>query len=42
MITADQNLGYGFNAQWAYTTTHMPAALPADKRMLDFMAKYEF
>lgn len=42
MISADQNLGYGFNAQWAYTTTGMPAALPADSRMLDFMAKYEF
>jgi hypothetical protein len=42
MIKADENLGYGFNAQWAYSRGHMPAALPADKRMLDFMAKYEF
>lgn len=42
MIKADQNLGYGFNAQWAYSRGHMPAALPADTRMLDFMAKYDF
>ena len=42
MITADENLGYGFNAQWAYSRGHMPAALPADTRMLDFMAKYDF
>lgn len=42
MIKADENLGYGFNAQWAYSRGHMPAALPADTRMLDFMAKYDF
>lgn len=42
MIKADENLGYGFNAQWAYSKGHLPAALPADTRMLDFMAKYDF
>ena len=42
MITNKENLGYGFNAQWAYSRGHMPAPLPADTRMLDFMAKYDF
>ena len=36
------HLGYGFNAQWAYSTEWIPTAQPADTRMLDFMAKYEF
>ena len=35
------HLGYGFNAQWAYSSEH-EAAKPADTRMLDFMAKYDF
>jgi aryl-phospho-beta-D-glucosidase BglC (GH1 family) len=34
-------LGYGFNAQWAYSWEGQPAK-PADIRMLDFMAKYGF
>ena len=35
-------LGYGFNVQWAYSTDSMEKPLPADKRMLEFMAKYQF
>lgn len=37
-----KHLGYGFNAQWAYSTEWMPEPKPADARMLDFMAKYQF
>ncbi len=36
------HLGYGFNAQWAYSTEWMPEPKRADTRMLDFMAKYDF
>ena len=36
------HLGYGFNAQWAYSTEWIPEPKPADTRMLDFMAKYDF
>ena len=42
MIKYGENLGYGFNTQWAYSKSHMEKALPADNRMLDFMAKYDF
>jgi aryl-phospho-beta-D-glucosidase BglC (GH1 family) len=35
-------LGYGFNAQWAYSSETIPTPKLADKRMLDFMAKYKF
>ena len=35
------HLGYGFNAQWAYSSFTEPVK-PADTRMLDFMAKYKF
>ena len=35
-------LGYGFNAQWAYSSDWMEKPLPADNRMLDFMQKYQF
>ena len=35
------HLGYGFNAQWAYSS-FTEEVKPADTRMLDFMAKYEF
>jgi endoglucanase len=35
------HLGYGFNAQWAYSSFTEEVKL-ADTRMLDFMAKYEF
>ena len=36
------HLGYGFNAQWAYSTEWIPEPKPADTRMLDFMSKYDF
>ena len=35
-------LGYGFNAQWAYSSDWMDKPLPADNHMLDFMQKYQF
>ena len=35
------HLGYGFNAQWAYSS-FTESMKPADTRMLDFMAKYQF
>ena len=35
-------LGYGFNAQWAYSSDSMKMPLNADKRMLEFMSKYQF
>jgi aryl-phospho-beta-D-glucosidase BglC (GH1 family) len=41
MLNGVEHLGYGFNAQWAYSS-ESEAAKPADTRMLDFMAKYNF
>jgi hypothetical protein len=38
MITADQNLGYGFNAQWAYTTTQYFEAIEMKKYMMQTYA----
>lgn len=36
------NLGYGFNAQWAFQQQVNAEPLPANQRMLDFMSQYDF
>ena len=41
ILNGGSHLGYGFNAQWAYSS-EMYSAKSADTRMLDFMAKYNF
>lgn len=44
MPSAPKNLhlGYGFNCQWAFSKNDKPAPSPADERMLDFMAQFDF
>lgn len=36
------NLGYGFNAQWAFQRSESEFPQPANERMLDFMAENSF
>jgi hypothetical protein len=36
------NLGYGFNAQWAFSSHDREVPAPVNPRMLDFMAQYGF
>ena len=36
------NLGYGFNAQWAFMSSDRDAPAPVNHRMLDFMNQYDF
>lgn len=36
------HLGYGFNAQWAFSTSRNEKPLEPNRRMLDFMAQYGF